>query len=133
MENARGNCSEAEALFRAGLLVAERNLGPNHIGTLYGKTYLGYVLLCQRRCQEAETLLVSVVKAFQESRPNHPDQVVALSFLLKCYAALGRDEDAAKVRESMVESLEAIGGSGHPREKVLFDTRIEYGNDGETS
>ncbi|KAL8759088.1 MAG: hypothetical protein Q9184_003729 [Pyrenodesmia sp. 2 TL-2023] len=133
VENARGNCSEAESLFRAGLLVAERNLGPTHIGTLYGKTYLAYVLLCQKRYGDAEALLVSVVKAFQESRPNHPDQVVALSFLLKCYAAVGRDGDAARIRESMVQSLEAIGGSGHPREKVLFDARIQYGNHGEPS
>lgn len=133
VENARGNCSTAEALFLAGILVAERNLGPTHIGTLYGKTYLGYVLLCQKRYGDAESLLISVVKAFQESRPNHPDHVVTLSFLLKCYAALGRDEDAAKVRESMVQSLEAIGGSGHPREKVLFDVKIKYRYNGEPS
>lgn len=131
VENARRNCSEAESLLRAGLLVAERNLGSTHIGTLYGKTYLGYVLLCQKRYQEAEILLVRVVQAFQESRPNHPDQVVTFSVLLKCYTALGREDDAAKMRKRMVESLEVIGGSGHPREKILFDVRIGYEKDGE--
>ncbi|KAL8955728.1 MAG: hypothetical protein Q9193_006526, partial [Seirophora villosa] len=49
VENALGNCASAETLFRSGLAVAERTLGPCHIGTLYGKTYLGYVLLCRRR------------------------------------------------------------------------------------
>ena len=129
VENAQRHRSEAESLFRAGILVAERNLGPTHIGTLYGKTYLGHVLLCQKRYQEAETLLVSVVKAYQESRPNHPDQFVALSFLLKCYTALGKDEDAAKARERMVEGLEVIGGSGHPREKLLFNVKVELYDD----
>jgi len=116
VENAKKHRSEAESLFQAGILVAERNLGPTHIGTLYGKTYSGHVLLCQKRYQEAVTLLVNVVKAYQESRPNHPDHLVALSFLLKCYTALGKDGDAAKTRERMVEGLEVIGGSGHPRE-----------------
>ncbi|KAI4176500.1 MAG: hypothetical protein LQ346_007884 [Caloplaca aetnensis] len=129
VENARGLCNEAESRFRAALSVAERNLGPTHIGTLYGKTYLGYVLLCQERYSEAERLLVWVVKTFQESRRNHPDQVVTMSFLLKCYVALGQDGDAAKTRESMEQSLEAIGGSGHPREKVLFDVRIKNGKE----
>jgi len=125
VENARRHRSEAESLFRAGILVAERNLGPTHIGTLYGKTYMGHVLLCQKRYQEAETLLVSVVKAHLESRPNHPDHLVALSFLLKCYTALGKGQDAAKTRERMVEGLEVIGGSGHPGEKLLFNVKIE--------
>lgn len=125
VENARRHRSEAESLFRAGILVAERNPGPTHIDTLYGKTYMGHVLLCQKRYQEAETLLVSVVKAHQESRPNHLDHLVALSVLLKCYTALGKGQDAAKTRERMVEGLEAIGGSGHPREKLLFNAKIE--------
>lgn len=129
VENAKRHRSEAESLFRAGILVAERNLGPTHIGTLYGKTYYGHVLLCQKRYLEAETLLVSVVKAHQESRPNHPDHLVALSFLLKCYTALGNDQDAAKIRERMVEGLEVIGGSGHPGAKLLFDVKIELYDD----
>ncbi len=49
---------------------------------LYGKTYMGHVLLCQKRYQEAETLLVSVVKAHQESRPNHLRCVVILAEML---------------------------------------------------
>lgn len=129
VENARGHRSEAESLFRAGILVAERNLGPNHIGTLYGKTYFGHVLLCQKRYQEAETLLFSVIKTYQELRPNHPDQIVALSFLLKCYTALGKDQGAARIRERMVEGLEIIGGSGHPRERLLFNVKIELYDD----
>lgn len=129
VENARRHRSEAESLFRAGILVAERNLGPTHIGTLYGKTYMGHVLLCQKRYQEAETLLVSVVRAHQKSRPNHPDHFVALSFLLKCYTALGKDQDAAITRERMVKGLEVIGGSGHPGEKLLFNVKIELYDD----
>ena len=129
VKNAQRLHSEAEALLRAGILVAERNLGPTHIGTLYGKTYFGEVLLCQRRYQEAETLLVSVVQTHQESRPNHPDQLVALSYLLKCYTALGKDEDAAKTRERIMVGLEVIGATGHPREKLLFNARIEQYDD----
>lgn len=125
VKSGQGHRSEAESLFRAGILVAERNIGPTHIGTLYGKTYLGHVLLCQKRYAEAETLLVSVVKACEESRPNHPDQLVALSFLLKCHTALGNNDDAAKIRERIAEGLERIGGSGHPMEKLLFNAKVE--------
>lgn len=125
VKNAQGDHSEAESLFRAGILVAERNLGPNHIGTLYGKTYLAYVLLCRKQYQEAETILLSVVKAQQDTRPNHPDQLAAFSFLLKCYTSLGKDADAANTRRRMMDGLEAIGGSGHPWEKRLFDVNIK--------
>jgi tetratricopeptide (TPR) repeat protein len=124
VKNAQGDHSEAESLLRAGIVVAERNLGTDHIGTLYGKTYLGYVLLCQKQYQQAETILLSVVKAQQDTRPNHPDQLVAFSFLLKCYTSLGRDADAANTRRRMMDGLEAIGGSGHPWEKRLFDVNI---------
>lgn len=34
VENAQGHCSEAESHLRAGIIIAERNLGPTHIGTL---------------------------------------------------------------------------------------------------
>lgn len=130
VKNARGEHEEAEADFRAKLPIVEQNFGKEHIGTLYGKTYLGHVLLSRQKYDEAETLLKDVVDTHQQVRPNHPDQFVALSFLLKCYRLTGRSKDAAKVRDRIEEGLDVRypAHRGHAWEKQLFDAWIPEDN-----
>ena len=45
---------------RAGIVIAERNLGKTHIGTLFGKVYLGNVLVSAKKLGEAEKILLDV-------------------------------------------------------------------------
>jgi tetratricopeptide (TPR) repeat protein len=129
VKNALGKHDEAEADFRAGLPIVEQNFGEGHLGTLYGKTYFSHVLISQRKFDEAEEILVGVIDSHQRVRPNHPDQFVAFSFLLKLYDLSGRQEDAAKVRDRIQEGLDALGTRGRAwdREKwemQLFDAWI---------
>lgn len=121
MKNALGNTDAAEADFRAGLPIVAQNFGADHIGTLYGQTHLSHVLLCAGKYGEAEATLVAVVVAHERTRPHHPDKLVALSFLCKCYALTGRPEEAARARDRIEAGLDAIGKRGHAWEKELFD------------
>ena len=126
VKNARGEHEAAEADFRVGLPIVEQNFGKDHIGTLYGKAYLGHVLLCRQKYDEAEALLTGIVDTHQRVRPNHPDQLIGLSFLLKCYTLTGRSKDAAKIRDRLEEGLNAnfLWKRGHPWEKQLFDAWV---------
>ena len=129
VKNALGKHEEAEADFRAGLPIVEQNFGDGHLGTLYGKTYFSHVLISQSKFDEAEQILIGVIDSHQRVRPNHPDQLVAFSFLLKLYDLSGRQEDAAKVRNRIQEGLDAhrTHGRAWDREKwerQLFDAWI---------
>jgi hypothetical protein len=129
VKSARGNHIEAEADFRAGLPIVEDNFGRDHIGTLYGKTYFSHVLICARKYNEAEQILIGVIDSHQRVRPNHPDQLVGLSFLHKLYILNDKQKEAANIKNRIRLGLDALGTRGkawrgHSWERELFDAWI---------
>jgi hypothetical protein len=110
VKSARGDHSEAEADFKVGIPTVEQNFGEEHIGTLYGKTYLSHVLISEQKYDEAQSVLIGVIDIHQKLRPSHPDQLVGLSFLLKLYR--------------IEAGLDAINQRGHAWERQLFDAWI---------
>ncbi|CAG7925902.1 unnamed protein product [Penicillium olsonii] len=64
---------EAEELFRDGLPAAERNLGPNHLGTLTGHVWRGHSCWRQGRYLEAQTIFEDVMKKQNWERAKRAD------------------------------------------------------------
>lgn len=120
---AMGNLDEAEANLRAGLLIAERNLGGQHLGTLFGKLHLGDILIKRERYPEAEKLLIEVADGHRRlvlaNDGEYPDRCKALDDLSKIYRLQGRlDEAVEKCREA-IHGLQVLGGHAHPFMKQL--------------
>ena len=118
VKGAQGNLVEAEKDIRAGLMIATRNLGAQHIGTLFGKLHLGDILLRQERVTEAIELLVEVADGHRHmasaNNGEHPDRVSALHHLCICYRKQGKLDEAVKACEEAIQGLAAIGGHSHP-------------------
>ena len=118
VKGAQGSLVEAESDIRAGLMVATRNLGALHIGTLFGKLHLGQNLVRQERVPEAIELLVEVADGHRHmasaNNGEHPDRVSALHHLCICYKTQGKLDEAVKACEEAIHGLAAIGGHAHP-------------------
>jgi tetratricopeptide (TPR) repeat protein len=128
VKSAQGDHTEAVSLMRGGIVIAERNLGETHIGTLFGKLYLGNALVSANKLDEAEKTLVHVSEAYKmSSREHHPDRLIALSFLVRCYTLQDRAAEVANLRDQIVEGLDRLGGRGHPMEQQLLHPRTELG------
>ena len=110
--------AEAEADMRAGLEIAERNLGAMHIGTLFGKLHLGDILIKQERLTEAEQILTEVADRHQHmsvaNNGEHPDRVKALDFLSTCYRLQERLDEAVSACRKAMNGLANLGGHEHP-------------------
>jgi len=124
---ARGAYGEAENGLRAGLKVAHRNLGAEHFGTLFGKSRLGLMLICQRRYAEAEDLLIRTIETYKimpggrEGR--HPDRVSAMFHLAHCYRLQQKFDPAIAVCHEIILIMESIEGKLHPYMKLFEQTR----------
>lgn len=118
VKGAQGHLVEAESDIRAGLMIATRNLGAQHIGTLFGKLHLGDNLLRQERVPEAIELLIEVADSHRHmasaNNGEHPDRVSALHHLCICYKKQGKLDEAVKACEEAIQGLAAIGGHTHP-------------------
>lgn len=123
VKGAQGRLVEAEADIRAGLMIATRNLGAQHIGTLFGKLHLGNNLITQERIPEAIELLSEVADGHRHmasaNNGEHPDRVSALHHLSICYKMQGKLDEAVKACEEAIAGLTAIGGHAHPYMKQL--------------
>ena len=105
-----GHPREAEDILRSRIPIAERNLGSIHFGTLYGKTTLGQMLLLQGKLVEAEALLSAMVQAYESKKRDHPDQLVAASFLLGCYQKQGKYAQAQPLIEKVIRAARDVFG-----------------------
>ena len=123
VKGAQGKLAEAESDIRAGLVVATRNLGAQHLGVLFGKLHLGRNLIEQKRLPEAMELLIEVADghrhAASANKGEHPDRVTALHHMSICYKMQGKFDDAVKACEEAIRGLAAIGGEAHPYMKLL--------------
>ena len=123
VKGAQGRLTEAESDFRAGLIIATRDLGAQHIGTLFGKLHLGRNLVRQERVPEAIRLLNEVADGHRHTgsanKGEHPDRVSALHHLSVCYKMQGNFVLAVNACEEAIRGLAAIGGEAHPYMKQL--------------
>ena len=120
---AMGDLKEAEADLRSGLLIAERNLGTQHLGTLFGRLHLGDILTKSGRCQEAEEVLIEVAESHRHTalanNGEHPDRCKALDNLSIVYRLQGRMEDAVEKCQEAIHGLTVLGAHRHPYMTLL--------------
>jgi tetratricopeptide (TPR) repeat protein len=117
VKSALGQHDEAARIMRDALNIAERNLGEDHFGVLYGKTQYAQVLVHLGRYEEAEKMFHNVVEKPQYRKATnedgeHPDRIIALWYLTGCLEKQGKFRDALQVCEGLMESLREIGGNG---------------------
>ncbi len=124
---ARGFSDEAERGLRAGLMVAHRNLGAEHFGTLFGESRLGLMLICQKRYAEAEELLLKTIETYKimpggrEGR--HPDRLSAMFHLAHCYRLQQKFQPAINICHEIISIMEQIEGRLHPYMRLFEQTR----------
>ncbi|KAL9074847.1 MAG: hypothetical protein Q9161_001985 [Pseudevernia consocians] len=118
VKGAQGKLVEGESDLRAGLMIATRNLGAQHIGTLFGKLHLGQNLIRQERFAEAIRVLIEVADGHRHmasaNNGEHPDRLSALHHLSIGYKSQGKLDEAVKACEEAIHGLTAIGGQAHP-------------------
>ncbi|ERF69939.1 hypothetical protein EPUS_05483 [Endocarpon pusillum Z07020] len=107
-----GNLRGAEELILLALPIAERNLGSDHMGCLWGRYHLGKILVRQQRWEEAERYLVDVTERqrnlLQGRGQYHPDRVGSLVELAAAYNALGKFEECNRAVDEALDVLEKI-------------------------
>lgn len=113
----RGELSEAESLVRGGISIAQRNVGPDHIGTLYGQWILSTIMIQQKRYEEAEKLLQHTADrqiTLTATRGDyHPDRIRSLISLSECYKLSNRLSKALDTCNEAIKGMENIGGTSH--------------------
>lgn len=131
---AMGQAVEAENLFRGAIPIAERTLGGNHSGTLFGKLHFAQALVKQERYDEAEKVFVKVVekKRYASSARkdgDHPDRIIALWYMIQCYELQGKVDDALAKIDELEGAIATIGGEGlgklHPLAEKVASKRVE--------
>ena len=134
LKSAAGLPLEAEQLMLPALPVARRNLGPNHYGTLMGQSYFASVLVKQKRFEDAEAIYKDVIQRHRyESAARddgeHPDRIITLWALLRCYQAHGKIREALGIWDELMEAVSTIGGEGlglkHPLVRKFTERKEE--------
>ena len=112
IKNTCGRTQEAEDLIRAGLDVANRNLGGDHVGTLLGRTMLASVLIHQQRYVDAEEILRDTTERQKHMKSHrgdyHPDRVMALVELAKCYRLQGKIDLSIQTCDEALDGFESF-------------------------
>ncbi|KAF2260407.1 hypothetical protein CC78DRAFT_571219 [Lojkania enalia] len=103
VRNDGDDVQQAEQMIRAGLIVTKRNIGERHMGTLYGTTQLANVLTIAGKLEEATYLLNSVIEIYEEQNRGHPDQLVALAYLVRCHQRQGNIAKAETIRDKLLD------------------------------
>jgi len=117
-----GALEKAEDMMRQGLPIAERTVGPNHIGTLMGKAYLGQILTLADKLDEAETVLRAVVEAHRarDGQNMHPDHMVAAALLLDCCRRRQKHQIVDRLETEVLEGIRHLFGQGSPWEDYFI-------------
>ena len=118
VKSALGLLEEAESDLLAGLATAERNLGREHLGCLFGKLHIGDVLTRQKRYTEAEKLLEQIAEEYRHQsvakNGEYPDRCRALAFLSRCYQLQGKMDESIEACEKAIYGLTVLGTKTHP-------------------
>jgi tetratricopeptide (TPR) repeat protein len=110
----KGQLADATKLLSDSLQIREKLFGPDSEETLTTMATLAAVYNDEKRFDDAETLLMKVVRASE--RINVPDQVLAAAQNNLGFLCLGRGDRVAARRwlESALASCERSYGGGHP-------------------
>jgi hypothetical protein len=112
-----------------------RNLGDNHLGVLLARTWLARILFRQKKYEEAEEILITVIPRhkYEASRRGdgdhveHLDRIQALWFLMDCYQSQGKIEEAIRIGDELWEGVHTLGGerlgAQHAISKILDKKR----------
>ncbi|KAF2757313.1 hypothetical protein EJ05DRAFT_528924 [Pseudovirgaria hyperparasitica] len=126
--SAIGHHEAAETLVVAGLDMAERNLSKDHIGTLFGRQFLGMLMIRQHRYVEAEAILLDVSMRQKKTpslriRSYHPDRLGTLIELSKCYFYQQKFMDSVLACDDALVGFEDISVKEHVLAKETKDMR----------
>ncbi|KAI5924026.1 tetratricopeptide repeat domain-containing protein [Camillea tinctor] len=126
---ALGRVQKAEVLILDALPIAERNMGSDNIGVLFGRQILATMLIQQERYDEAEKILVgaSELQKNMSSRTDnfHPDRIVSMVELARCYQLQGKLKSSIDTCDELIEGLQDINGGKHPFTEILIRARDE--------
>lgn len=129
VETCLGRVKQAETRMRAGIQVAKRNLGEDHIGVLYGRTYLAQNLVEQERYEEAELMFLEIIERYKymasTTDSEHPDRIMAMLHLMECYRRQNKNGDALNLCDEISKALIILNGQDHPLAKRLKNIRTE--------
>ena len=117
---------EADKMLKEGLTVAERTLGPNHVGVLYGRYHLGHMRVAQARYTEARDILVDVTARQRQSLQGwgrfHYDRISALLELAKAHQELGEYDECDEAVAEVIRGFAKFTTKEHPwLERLLKD------------
>jgi len=117
--------SESTVLFEKSLVIAKRNLGEDHIGTLFGRMHYCEDLTRQKRFAEAERELLDVLQRHDRMclarHGQHPYRILTMLVLADCYAAQKTFNNALSWCEKALEDLRSTGGQGQPFEAMILE------------
>lgn len=124
LENNHQLIQDAKFIYHDGLEITNRNLGPNHLGTLMGRGFRGEALVAENAYDEAEREFKDVAERSRNlpgsRNGTHRDRLFTLERLAKCYEAQTRYEEAFQMCSTILEELDSLGGQQHPwRIKVV--------------
>ncbi|KAI0143134.1 tetratricopeptide repeat domain-containing protein [Xylariaceae sp. FL1272] len=127
--SAMGRLEEAESLMYPVLDVASRNFGADHIGVLAGRQALATILNHQGRYAEAEYILKDVSER-QRTMPSrrgdyHPDRIVSLSELARCYQLQGKLEQSIIQCDEAVRGINSLTQTSQPFRDMLIAARAQ--------
>ncbi|OQD81218.1 hypothetical protein PENANT_c029G10425 [Penicillium antarcticum] len=129
VKTALGQHSQAEALVRQGLQIADRNLSKNHTWTLMGRGILANILTCESKLSEAEDILVDVIEQQRYLSSYwgdfHPDRLHAMAELAHCYRLQNRYDEGIRMCDETIDGLQMISMKQHPLERKIKAQRIE--------
>ena len=117
LKSEMGQHDMAERMIRDGLVIAERNLGAEHVGILASRLAYARILARVGQLEEAEKIFRDLAQKPQYSRASdedgdHPDRLAALWFLVGCLEKQEKLDEAFKVCETLTVGLREIGGRG---------------------
>lgn len=124
VKSALGDMTEAEQMMGAAILIAERDLGKDHFGTLAGKVHHAQVLVRLGRYDEAEDIFTKVIERqrYQSAARDdgeHPDRILAMNYLMRCYQEHGKIEKSIEICEELSNVVQAIGGQGLGKQHIF--------------
>lgn len=130
IEAALGNTEKAAEMMLGALTIAKRNLGEDHQGVLMGMAHLANLYVQTQRYQEAESILVHVIrpeKYIHSVRDDgeHPDRIAALWYLMSCYSAQEKNREALDISYQLYRAIENCGGEGLGKNHILAKKVLE--------
>ncbi|KAK3489478.1 uncharacterized protein B0T23DRAFT_398002 [Neurospora hispaniola] len=112
---AKGNCNEAEELYRLAYQSDCDTHGLTSPLTLVSLYYVAVVLTAQEKWAEAEPKINEVVERTNEILgPEHPDTLLACKLQASSLVHQKRFEEAEKIRRRVLEAQKKILGLEHP-------------------